>query len=55
MSSKHSVYLHLGSNLGDCIAMLQKATRMIAEQIGTICNASPYYETEPWGLSNQPN
>ncbi len=53
--TKHQVYLHLGSNIGDRLAMLQKAEEMIAEQIGTIKRKSQYYETAAWGKTDQPN
>lgn len=52
---KQQVYLHLGSNIGDRLAMLQKAEEMIAEQIGSIKKKSHYYETAAWGKTDQPD
>jgi 2-amino-4-hydroxy-6-hydroxymethyldihydropteridine diphosphokinase len=49
------VYLHLGSNMGDRLALLQEAEMLIAKQIGIIKNKSSYYETEPWGKTDQPH
>ncbi|HET9180515.1 MAG TPA: 2-amino-4-hydroxy-6-hydroxymethyldihydropteridine diphosphokinase [Candidatus Angelobacter sp.] len=41
-----TVYLSLGSNLGDRIANLRQATSRL-EEIGTIRRQSSFYETEP--------
>lgn len=43
---KHTVYLSLGSNLGDRAANLREATRRLAE-LGTVLAQSSMYETEP--------
>lgn len=48
-------YLHLGSNVGDRKQMLLKAIQAISTQIGNITQKSSIYETEPWGLTNQPD
>lgn len=43
------VYLGLGSNAGDRLAMLRAAVRHLREGAGiTFVAASPVYETEPW-------
>ena len=52
---KNKSFLLLGSNLGDRMAMLQNAADRIAERIGIILTQSSIYETEPWGVTNQPN
>lgn len=49
------IYLSLGSNLGDRINFLEKAIGEISLQIGTPTSRSSFYETEPWGNSNQQN
>ncbi len=54
MSLFHEVYLHLGSNLGDREAMLQRAESLIVSEIGPIRQRSRLYETEPWGEADQP-
>jgi len=52
---KQQVYLHLGSNIGDRMAMLAKAEALIAQRIGAIERRSNYYETAAWGKTDQPN
>ncbi len=49
------VFLGIGSNLGDRLANLSTATRLIAEQIGSIKKASKVYETGAWGIRDQPD
>ncbi len=49
-------YLGLGCNLGQCKAQMIKAKELLANTPGIIIKAkSSLYETEPWGLKNQPN
>jgi 2-amino-4-hydroxy-6-hydroxymethyldihydropteridine diphosphokinase len=47
------VYLGLGSNLGDRENNLRAAMHHLCG-IGEITAVSPIYETEPWGLREQP-
>lgn len=49
-----TVYLGLGSNLGDRLAMLRCALATLRERGVKIISASPVYETEPWGVAEQP-
>ena len=49
----HTVYLGLGSNLGDRSENLRAAQAAIAAQ-ARIRAASPVYETAPWGYTDQP-
>jgi 2-amino-4-hydroxy-6-hydroxymethyldihydropteridine diphosphokinase len=43
------VYLSLGSNLGDRLALLRAAVRRLREQTDVeLVTASPLYESEPW-------
>jgi len=49
----HHVYLGLGSNLGNRKNNLEEAIRQIGE-FAAIKKASSIYETEPWGLKDQP-
>ena len=49
----HHVYLGLGSNLGNRKCNLEEAIRQIGEY-ATVKKLSSTYETEPWGLKNQP-
>lgn len=48
-----TVYLGLGTNLGDRLAMLRATLGEIAA-LGTLFAVSSVYETEPWGDSDQP-
>jgi len=47
------VYVGLGSNLGDRLKNINDALHRLA-LISIIEKASLIYETEPWGLTNQP-
>jgi len=49
------VYLLLGSNEGKPEENLAAACASIAGQCGPIVQASSVYETEAWGLKEQPN
>lgn len=51
--SESTVYIALGSNLGDRVGNCKKATRMLAE-IAEINAASPLYDSSPWGNEDQP-
>ena len=48
-------YLLLGGNLGERRENLQKASDEIGLRIGRILKASSLYETEAWGLEDQPD
>jgi len=50
---KKTVYLSLGSNLGDRRENLERATALLGE-IGTVVAISSFYETEPMELAEQP-
>ena len=47
-------YLLLGSNLGDRKTIFESAKDAISKEIGDITCSSALYETEPWGLTDQP-
>ena len=55
MNTENTVYLLLGSNLGDRVQVLQSAAEMIQNEIGNIIQASSIYETAPWGVLDQPS
>lgn len=50
---QYTVYLGLGSNLGDRHQNLRRALRLLSEKM-TIQMVSSIYETEPIGFSDQP-
>lgn len=49
----HIVYLGLGTNQGDRQANLQAVRGALAPPV-RLLQASPIYETEPWGFLDQP-
>ena len=48
-----SLYLSLGSNLGNREQMLHRAIALIGERIGTVQRVSSFIETEPWGFQSE--
>jgi len=48
----HTVYLGLGSNLGDREATILKAYEEIERLIGVIRRRSAFYYSEPWGFES---
>jgi 2-amino-4-hydroxy-6-hydroxymethyldihydropteridine diphosphokinase len=55
-ATEASVYIGLGSNLGDRLENLREAARRIDSLAGTTVTASsPVYESEPWGYLDQPH
>jgi 2-amino-4-hydroxy-6-hydroxymethyldihydropteridine diphosphokinase len=55
MKNQHIVYLHTGSNLGNQAENLSKVNDLITQFIGKIVAKSGLYETEAWGVTDQPN
>jgi len=50
----NTVYLLLGTNVGNTTLNLATAKRHIQNKIGKINRSSSIYSTEPWGQLNQP-
>ena len=50
----HTIYLGLGTNLGDRAANLQAAVAGLAKNL-QVTAVSPIYETPPWGITDQPD
>ena len=50
---KKTVYLSLGSNVGDREANLEQAISQL-ENLGTVLRRSSFYETEPMEVTDQP-
>ena len=51
----NTVFLQLGSNMGDRDAYLNNVNKLITEEIGAIQKKSKIYESVPWGVENQNN
>lgn len=48
----HTVYLGLGSNIGNRKRMIAQAIEDINKQIGVVVRQSALYETKPWGFES---
>lgn len=55
VAGDNEVYLLLGSNMGNRRGNLGEAIRLIEVRCGKILSTSSYYETAPWGNSEQPS
>ena len=53
VKEEHTVYLGLGSNMGDRKATLDAACQKIERLIGHIVRQSAYHESEPWGFQSE--
>lgn len=51
----NKVYLLIGGNMGDRLANIHTALSQIERLAGTIIKKSAIYETEAWGLKEQPS
>ena len=49
-----TIYLGLGANLGDREANIRRAVELLGSRGITVIRLSPLYETEPWGIVEQP-
>ena len=50
----NEIYLILGTNLGDKLQNLLTAIWHIEDIVGSVVEKSTIYETEPWGIADQP-
>lgn len=48
----HTVYLSLGSNLGDRKATMRRAIGLLNERAGSVDRQSSFIETDPWGFES---
>ena len=48
----HTVYLSLGSNLGDREATMRRAIGLLNDRAGSVDRQSSFIETEPWGFDS---
>lgn len=51
----NTIFLQLGSNLGDRLSFLKRSENLIEEFIGKLEKRSLVYESTPWGVKNQAN
>jgi len=51
--SKHKVYLLLGGNIGNRFQYIEQAKTEISNRIGNIAEESSFYESEPWGFTDE--
>ena len=51
----NTVYIQLGSNIGERKSYIAKSMEQIEENIGEIITASSVFKTTPWGNENQNN
>ena len=49
----HTIYLGIGSNLGDRAANIQAAVKALAPKVAVLAE-SALYETPAWGVEDQP-
>lgn len=49
----HTVYLSLGTNLGDKAENISKAIALLGERVGVVTRKSSFLETEPWGFESE--
>lgn len=48
----HTVFLSLGSNIGNRKRLLHEAIALIGSAVGRVERESSFLETEPWGFSS---
>lgn len=53
-ADEHLVYIALGTNLGDRLANLQTAIRLLPPHVKLVAQSS-VYQTAPWGYEDQPD
>lgn len=50
----NTVYILLGANLGDPIFQIKQSVDLLEEKIGNLIAISSLYESEAWGVEDQP-
>jgi len=50
----NKIFLIIGGNIGDRKKNLETAAALIEKHIGKIIRSSKIYETDAWGITNQP-
>ncbi|MEX2596509.1 MAG: 2-amino-4-hydroxy-6-hydroxymethyldihydropteridine diphosphokinase [Salibacteraceae bacterium] len=54
-NNQHIVYLLLGGNLGDRLALFSETRKALSIKIGRIGQTSSVYSSEPWGMPPETN
>jgi len=54
-SLRSTIYLGIGTNLGDRRANLEQSISRIGEEVGSVLCESMIYQTKAWGVENQPD
>ena len=50
----NNIYILLGANLGEPLKQLEKARELLQNRLGEIRTSSSIYESEAWGIEDQP-
>lgn len=50
--ARHTIFLSLGSNLGNRMDNIESARRILLQSVGQLVVSSPVYESEPWGFKS---
>ena len=50
----HSAYIQFGSNQGLREEQIRQANLLLEQRAGSLCSMSSIYETEAWGVKDQP-
>jgi 7,8-dihydro-6-hydroxymethylpterin-pyrophosphokinase len=51
--TEHQLILSLGGNLGNKAQIFAETSDLIENEIGNVVDASPIYETPPWGFVSE--
>lgn len=51
----NDVYLLLGANLGEPLEQIKSARQLITDLLGEIIDKSSIYQSEAWGIEDQPH
>jgi len=49
----NTIYIQLGSNMGNRKSYIEKSMQEIEQEVGNIICSSKIYESSPWGVTNQ--
>lgn len=54
ISKMNTIYILLGANLGEPLKQIKSACILLNEKIGRVIDSSSCYESEAWGVEDQP-